>query len=270
MSGIFSVRNNKKIRFNTPEGKINFFKKINYNPEQKKENDEKAINYFNVKYNLGLNTCISYNENNFEYDFLFVDKVNISLFKLRSYTVYAFFPDIKKPVIYEFNFNFHQMKILYFISLFEELNNFFIRLFFVEKNEINFDYSYFDHFLKMSNHAIFKYFSDIYFLKKEKDFNYPKDKKNNFTNVISLKILEPYIDVLVINNNKNIYKATQSNIKLSNQIIRDLSKRDMKDWIYVLNKHKKEFNIKFHNKYEEMVNVAIRRKSSFQNNILYI
>ena len=265
MSGIFSVRNNKKIRFNTPEGKINFFKKINYNPEQKKENDEKYKNIFN-KYNIGLNSIITFNEKKFEYDFLFVDKVNVSLFKLRSYTIYAFFPNMKKPIIYEFNFNFQQMKILYFISLFEKLKNFLLRLFFVENDEINFDYSYFDNFLTMSNHKIRKYFHDIYILKEEKDFNYPQTKEKNTKNLMSLKIVEPFVEVFVINHIQNQYKITQSNIKISSKFIEDLLKKDMKDWIYVLNKHKYSFNIKFHNKYEEMRNKKIRRKISVSIN----
>ena len=72
--------------------------------------------------------------------------------------------------------------------------------------------------------------------------------------------------LLLYNHIQNQYKITQSNIKISSKFLEDLSKKDMKDWIYVLNKHKYSFNIKFHNKYEEMRNKKIRRKISVSIN----
>ena len=42
------------------------------------------------------------------------------------------------------------VKILYIISLFEKLENFIYKLLYIKNGEINFNYSYFDHFGKES------------------------------------------------------------------------------------------------------------------------
>lgn len=279
MSGIFSVKNNKNNiinlskRFNSPKENINLFNKLNFNSFEEKESDnvnrKLNLNLTNINsYNSDLNSTIIINARNFEYPFLFMDNVNLSLFKLRSYTVYAFFVNIKKPIIYEFNFNFQHMKILHFINLFEKLGSFLYRLIYIKNDEINFNYSYFDHFLTMSNRQILNYFNEIYILKeeKEKDFNFLPVKEKDSLNSISLRIIEPYIEVLTINQFQNKFKVTQSNIKLKSQFMEDLIKKNMKDWIYVINKHKNELNNKNYVKYEETRNKKVRRKSSLFNN----
>ena len=279
MSGIFSVKNNKNNiinlskRFNSPKENINLFNKLNFNSFEEKESDnvnrKLNLNLTNINsYNSDLNSTIIINARNFEYPFLFMDNVNLSLFKLRSYTVYAFFVNIKKPIIYEFNFNFQHMKILHFINLFEKLESFLYRLIYIKNDEINFNYSYFDHFLTMSNRQILNYFNEIYILKeeKEKDFNFLPVKEKDSLNSISLRIIEPYIEVLTINQFQNKFKVTQSNIKLKSQFMEDLIKKNMKDWIYVINKHKNELNNKNYVKYEEIRNKKVRRKSSLFNN----
>ena len=200
---------------------------------------------------------------------MYIDSVNLSLFKLKTYTIFAFFANIKKPIIYEFNFTLQQMKILYIISLFEKLGIFLHRLIYIKDGEINFDYSYFEHFYKMSNHEVLNYFHDIYILKNEMEnefTNFIPFKENDSKNSIKLRILEPFIEVLTINQYQNKYKPVQSCIKLKNQMIEDLLKKDIKDWIYVLNKHKNELHNKFHVKYEETRNKKIRRKISVFNN----
>ena len=246
---------------------------MNFNSFEEKESDnvnrKLNLNLTNINsYNSDLNSTILINARNFEYPFLFMDNVNLSLFKLRSYTVYAFFVNIKKPIIYEFNFNFQHMKILHFINLFEKLESFLYRLIYIKNDEINFNYSYFDHFLTMSNRQILNYFNDIYILKeeKEKDFNFLPVKEKDSLNSISLRIIEPYIEVLTINQFQNKFKVTQSNIKLKSQFMEDLIKKNMKDWIYVINKHKNELNNKNYVKYEEIRNKKVRRKSSLFNN----
>jgi hypothetical protein len=195
-----------------------------------------------------------------------MDNVNLSLFILRSYTIYAFYASIKRPVIYEFKFNFQQMKILYIISLFEKLENFIYKLLYIKNGEINFNYSYFDHFLTMSNHNILNNFNDIYKLKEDNEDNLNQSKEKNHLNSINLRIVEPFIEVLTINQFQNNYKLTQSHIKLKNQFIESLLKKEMKEWIYVIHKFKNDLNIKYQNKYEELRNKKVRKKISVFNN----
>ena len=255
MSGFFSAKNRSS------------FSKINLNEEVKK-NDLNINNNIHLFKNLNLNNVISFNDKNFEYNFLFMDNVNFSLFKLRSYTIYAYFMTIKKPIIYEFKFNFQQMKILYFKSHFEKLGSFVYKLLNIKNGEINFNYSYFDQFLTMSNQNILKYFHEINILKNENDFNISQNKEKNSSkaNPITLRIVEPFIEVLTINQFQNNYKMTQSHIKLRKEFIEDLLKKEMKDWIYIINKYKKDFDIKYQIKYEEMRSKNIRRKISVLNN----
>ena len=264
MSGIFSAKNSRRYkRFISPN------KYFDNSDENKKE--KKTLNFCNIFMlkNLNLNDAVSFNYKNFDYNFLFMDNVNLSLFILRSYTVYAFYADIKRPIIYEFKFNFQHMKILYIISLFEKLENFIHKLLYIKNGEINFNYSYFNDFLAMSNHSILNYFKDIYKLKEdkeEKEDNLNQSKEKIHLNFINLRIVEPFIEVLTINQFQNNYKLTQSYIKLKNQFIEGLLKKEMKEWIYVIHKYKNDLNIKYQNKYEELRNKKVRKKISVFNN----
>ena len=248
MSGFFSTRNNKN-KIITPNLNINNIYNNNIS-----------------NYDFNLNNMTEFSLKNYEYIFLFLDNVNLYLFKLRSFTLYAFFTDIKKPFIYEFKFNFIHMKILYIINLFEKLGNFLYRLIYIKNNEIIFDYSYFDLFTKMSNREIFNYFNDIYILKNNNNDNITPEKENDCINNISLRILEPFIEVININQFQKKYKILQSNIKLKNHFIKELIKNDINNWIQIINKYKNDLNHKFHVKYEEMRNKQVRRKISIFNN----
>ena len=267
LSGIFSAKNNNRYkRFSAS----NDYSDIWDNNKKEKEKEKEKLNIGNMLMlkNFNLNNTVSFDYKNFEYNFLLMDNVNLSLFILRSYTIYAFYASIKRPVIYEFKFNFQQMKILYIISLFEKLENFIYKLLYIKNGEINFNYSYFDQFLTMSNQNILKYFHEINILKNENDFNISQNKEKNSSkaNPITLRIVEPFIEVLTINQFQNNYKMTQSHIKLRKEFIEDLLKKEMKDWIYIINKYKKDFDIKYQIKYEEMRSKNIRRKISVLNN----
>ena len=265
LSGIFSAKNNNRYkRFSAS----NDYSDIWDNNKKEKEKEKEKLNIGNMLMlkNFNLNNTVSFDYKNFEYNFLLMDNVNLSLFILRSYTIYAFYASIKRPVIYEFKFNFQQMKILYIISLFEKLENFIYKLLYIKNGEINFNYSYFDHFLTMSNHNILNYFNDIYKLKEDNEDNLNQNKEKNHLNSINLRIVEPFIEVLTINQFQNNYKLTQSYIKLKNQFIEGLLKKEMKEWIYVIHKFKSDLNIKYQNKYEELRNKKVRKKISVFNN----
>ena len=265
MSGIFSARNNSNNRILTPKNDIIFYNKEN-------------IVFNNNRHNIIDNniTIMTFYKKKFEYIFLFSDAINLNLFILKSYIMYAFFVNVKKPVIFEFHFNFIHMRILYIISLFDKLENFLKKLLYIKNGEINFDYSYFDIFAKMTNHNIKNYFHNIYLSKHENEKDNQiitcekeKLKEKSFIDSISLKIVEPFIEVLTINEIKNNYKAIQSSIKLKKQFIEELIKNDINNWIEVIKKYKNEFGIKYHVKYEEAQNQKqkVRRKISIYDNI---
>ena len=267
MSGIFSVRNNINSRILTPKNDITFFNKENI-----------VIN--NNKLNIIDNnlTTMTFYKKKFEYILLYSDAINLNLFTLKGYIMYAFFINVKKPVIFEFHFNFIHMRILYIISLFDKLENFLKKLLYIKNGEINFDYSYFDIFTKMSNHNIKNYFHNIYLSKHENEKNnqnnqinaiQKKEKEKSLIDSISLKIVEPFIEVLTINEIKNNYKAIQSSIKLKKQFIEELIRNDINNWIEVIKKYKNELSIKYHVKYEEAKNQKqkVRRKISIYDNI---
>ena len=164
------------------------------------------------------------------------------------------------------------------ISLFDKLENFLKKLLYIKNGEINFDYSYFDIFAKMSNHNIKNYFHNIYLSKHENEKNnqnnqinaiQKKEKEKSLIDSISLKIVEPFIEVLTINEIKNNYKAIQSSIKLKKQFIEELIRNDINNWIEVIKKYKNELSIKYHVKYEEAKNQKqkVRRKISIYDNI---
>ena len=137
---------------------------------------------------------------------------------------------------------------------------------YIKNNEIIFDYSYFDLFTKMSNREIFNYFNDIYILKNNNNDNITPEKENDCINNISLRILEPFIEVININQFQKKYKILQTNIKLKNHFIKELIKNDINNWIQIINKYKNDLNHKYHVKYEEMRNKQVRRKISIFNN----
>ena len=63
-------------------------------------------------------------------------------------------------------------------------------------------------------------------------------------NNISLRILEPFIEVININQFQKKYKIIQSNIKLKNHFIKELIKNDINNWIQIINKYKNDLNLK--------------------------
>ena len=160
------------------------------------------------------------------------------------------------PIIYEFNFNFQQMKILYYISLYENLNEYLKRLLFIKGDNIYFDYSYFDSFLNLSNKEINEYFHGIHNLKKD------KTTSQNYINSLNLRICEPYFQVDNINlrSDDKIFR-----IKINKKFLEDLINTNINEWMSVIGKHKNEFDFKNLIKYEDTMNKKIRRQITAGN-----
>lgn len=279
MSNILSVQsqNNKQI---IKKNKNYFRSKAELTKKDKDNKGSNNNNYYLIQdkkfqiktfVKFHLNELYSYeiniNENCYEFPFLFSNNVSLSLYKLKSYILFTFFTNINKPIIYEFYFNFFQMKILYFISLFESLTIFLKRLLYIKDDFIHLDYSYFDSFSSMSNKEILKYFHDLYNMSEEIIFKGIDHLDNqNTLNSLTLRVCEPFIEVDDYNI-KTENKIVQSNIKLRSDIINDLININVNtyDWINKLNEYKHEFDFKYHIKYEETRNKKIRRQITTGN-----
>ena len=158
------------------------------------------------------------------------------------------------------------MKILYIISLFENLRTFLKRLLYIKNDDIYLDYSYFDSFANMSNEEITKYFNDIHIMNEKSKFKDFNQIENYTLNSLNLRICQPSIEVDDFNL-INGDKIVQSNIKLKNELINELINVNInkKEWINKLNEYKSEFDIKNHVKYEETRNKKIRRQITTGN-----
>jgi hypothetical protein len=265
MGGILSIKR-KNIK------KINYFLS---NIEKKRKttiNDSKInINNFlpNTKiYKYYLNDLYLYemnlNENCFEFKFLVSNNNNLYSYKLKSYSLYAFLSNINRPVIYEFNFNFQQMKILYYISLYESLTSFLKKIIYIKDDIIYLDYSYFDSFLNLSNKDIIKYFDDVNNLNIDyKIKEYTKDQSQ--INSLILIVFNPFIqvdDFCIKIDNKICNKIVQSSIKLKNKFFEELIDTNINEWVKVIFQHKEELDVKNHLKNEDnKKNLNKKRKS---------
>ena len=266
MNGILSAQNQNNMRY---------YKKNNYFLS-KTNNKQEKNNYKNyLSQNKGIQSKIrrcyltelysyetSLNDNCYEFIFMYSNSINLSIFKLKSYTLYVFYTNINKPIIYEFNFNFQQMKILYYISLLEFLTVFLKKLLYIKDGDINLDYSYFESFSNMSNQEILTYFSDLNKMNEHNRLNeYELNKQQNTLNSLNLRVCEPFIEVIDFNLNNN-NKMVQSYIKLRKEFIKELININVniKEWINKIDEYKREFDIKYHNKYEETRNKRIRRQ----------
>ena len=217
-----------------------------------------------------LNEIYSYetklNESCHEFSFLFSSNTNVYLYKLKSYSLYIFFTNINKPIIYEFNFNFHQMKILYFISLFENLRTFMKKLLYIKDDVIYLDYCYFESFSNMSNQEIFKYFSDIHNMNEKTKLNNLQSQSQNILNSLTLRICEPFIEIndFDIDNEK---KIIQSHIKLKNDFLNDIIniKINNEEWMKKINEYRNEFDIKNQVKYEDNKNQKVKKQMNMSS-----
>ena len=270
MSGILSITNRS----------AKILKNINYflsKSKPKIENDKS--NYEEIKFvpntldKFRLSDLFSYgktiNNNSYEFIFLFSNGIHLSLYRLKSYILYAFFLNINKPVIYEFNFNYQQMKILYYISLFEYLTVFFRRLLYVKNDSIYLDYSYFDSFTNMTNKEIFSYFSDVHKMNEEKKLiNFVENQnQQNILNSLCLRVCEPFVEVIDFNMTNETNKIVQSNVKIRNEFLNGLISINVNtnEWIDKIYEFRREFDIKYHVKYEETRNKRIRRQITTGN-----
>ena len=212
---------NKKIEFKST-------KTMDSNVNKKDKNISLAINNSYQKYYL--NNLYTYkiflNENDFEFSFFCLNENNIDLCKLKSYTIYAFFNNISKPKIFEYNFTFKQMRILQIRSLFDDFDSIIQRLLFVKDDIIYLDYSYFDNLYSMNNREI-----EEFYYKLIKNRNCIKTDEDPKVNSIIIKIVKPHIELITKDINKeNHFKFSQYYIELNNDFLNKLINNEVCQW----------------------------------------
>ena len=272
MNEILSIRNKSAkiiVKNNYFLSKVKLNTDFNDNNQNIFENNIIIPNKINKYYLLNSYLYeININENCYEFIFLFSNNINTSIYKLKSYILYVFVTNINKPIIYEFNFNYQHMKILYYISLFENLTEFLKRLLYIKNNTIYLDYSYFDSFTNMSNQEIYIYFKDVHKMNEENKLNIKDDNQNqNNINSLTIRLCKPFIEAIDFHFIKGNNKIVQSSIKLKNEFINELinNKINTNEWINKINENKNEFDIKYHTKYDETINKKIRKQITTGN-----
>ena len=282
---VLSIKNNfneflSKRIINLVENKIEF-NSIGF--DSKKNNNENiclssyrgpssSINNSYKKYNLPnlYSPKININENDFEFKFAILNKNindgksitfnNIDICKFKSYSLYAFINNINKPNIYEFNFNFKQMRILYYKSQYDHFDLFFKRLIYIKDDAIYFDYSYFDSFSFMTNKEISDYFYKLNESNKEKEEI--KEEDNSKINSIILKIRDPHIEILSHDKTeKESFKSIQYHVELDKHFLEILLNNKISNWKKIIEKSKNLFGNRHYIKYEDSKVKKMKKKS---------
>ena len=261
---VLSINNNynlfltKKI-INIENNKIEFSPIINFKEEEKEMSN--AINNSYKKYYLINNnhfSGIGINENDYEYIFSNLIEGKINICKLKSYTLYAFINNINKPKIYEFNFNFKQMRILYFKSLFNDFDLFLKRLLFIKNENIYFDYSFLESYYSMTNNEI----HELFYRTNQSDQEQKKEDENSIINSIIIKIREPHIEIIRNDkDDKENFNVSLFHMELDKDLMKIMLYSEYNKWIKIIDKNKSLFNINNIIEYEETKVKRIKRKS---------
>ena len=259
---VLSLKNNinlflsKKI-INLKKSKIEF----PLNNTNKLDKDIKlssSINNFYKKYYLSnyysSKNCIT--EIDIEFIYSYLNKDNLYFCKFKSYILFAFFNNINKPFIYEFNFNFKQMKILYFRSLFKNFDLFMKRLLYLKNDIIYLDYSNFENFYTMTNKEIYQFFFKLNQNNDETNINNEDLKINS----LMVKIREPHIEI--ISKDKQNDKYDQYYIDIEKNFLKVFCNREVNEWNKIIEENKNLFEVNNYKKYED-IKVKKRKKKIF-------
>ena len=253
---VLSLKNNfnlflTKNIINLNKNKIEFSKDI-----KKDINISSSINNSFKKYYLSsfYSSKFKINENDVEFMFSCLNQKDINFCILKSYTIYAFINNINKPNIYEFNFNFKQMRILYFSSLFKNFEIFLKRLIYIKSDIIYLDYSNFENFYSMTNNEIYEYFYRLNKNNKEEEIN----DENSSINTLKLKVREPHIEIIANDvKNKSLF---QFHIELNKDFLKILVNNDVTEWKNIIEENKSLFHSSKYIKYEDIKVKKVKRK----------
>jgi hypothetical protein len=235
-------------------------------------NDSRKTNLNNIKIGIISTLNNSYNKyylknfytskiniNEDEYKFIFTifNGNNLNKYKFSSYILYVFINNVNKPEIYEFKFNFRQMKVLYYRSKFENFKLFLKRLITIKNKKINLDYSYFDSFNSMTNKEIYEFFYKLEHNNKE-----AKQKEEVKLNSLILKIREPHFEVISKEKNEIYhFKTKLYRIELNKNFLSKLINNNINDWMNIIVENVDLFREKNYKKYDEYKFRQTRKRS---------
>ena len=200
---------------------------------------------------------ININEDDYKFIFTIFNGDNLNKFKFKSYVLYVFINNVNKPEIYEFKFNFRQMKVLYYRSKFENFKLFLKRLISIKNKKINLDYSYFDSFNSMTNKEIYEFFYKLEHNNKE-----AKQKEEVKLNSLILKIREPHFEVISKEKNEIYhFKTKLYRIEIDKNFLSKLINNNINDWMNIIVENRDLFMEKNYKKYDEYKFRRTRKKS---------
>ena len=241
---VLSLKNNLNLLLtkrivNLENRKIEFTSSKSNDLCEKDKSISLAINNSYKKYYLSnlYSYKIFLTENDFEFSFFCLNENNIDLCKFKSYTIYAFLNNINKLKIFEYNFNFKQMRILQIRSLFENFESAIQRLLYVKDDIIYLDYSYFDNFYSLTNQEIKEYF-----FKLHKNIKYIKEDEEQKLNSVVVKIVKPYIELLSSDKNKqDDFYFSQYYIQLNDNFLNTLINNEVCKWPKIIEENSQLF-----------------------------
>ena len=235
-------------------------------------NDSRKTNLNNIKIGIISTLNNSYNKyylknfytskiniNEDEYKFIFTifNGNNLNKYKFSSYILYVFINNVNKPEIYEFKFNFRQMRVLYYRSKFENFKLFLKRLITIKNKKINLDYSYFDSFNSMTNKDIYEFF-----YKLEQNNKEVIQKEELKLNSLVLKIREPHFEIITNDKTeRNYFKINHFRIELNKNFLSKLINNNINDWMNIIVENVDLFREKNYKKYDEYKFRQTRKRS---------
>ena len=166
-----------------------------------------------------------------EYSFIITDRNTNKnyLFKIFSYIVYVYYEKYFGDNIYKFQLNFHQMKIMYLRNKKENLENFILKLLYIDSKAriMNLDYSYFLIFNDFTIKEIEEYFDQMD-LKYNENFN-----NKERLNLIHIFITKPHFEIIELKENENNDETILWNYcrkEISDELLSQLIENDINDW----------------------------------------
>ena len=197
------------------------------NFELKKIGDQEFFSMKN-QYNTSLNNSMT----DIEYSFIITDRNTNKnyLFKIFSYIIYVYYEKyFGDENIYKFQLNFNQMKVMFLRNKKENLENFILKLLYIDSRarKMYLDYSYFLIFNDFSIKEIEEYFDQMD-LKYNENFN-----NKERLNLIHIFITKPHFEIIELKENENNDETILWNYcrkEISDELLSQLIENDINDW----------------------------------------
>ena len=200
------------------------------NFELKKIGDQEFFSMKN-QYNTSLNNSMT----DIEYSFIITDRNTNKnyLFKIFSYIIYVYYEKFFGDNIYKFQLNFHQMKVMYLRNKKENLENFILKLLYIDSKAriMKLDYSYFLIFNNYTIKEIEEYFDQMD-LKYNGNFN----NKERY-DLIQIFITKPHFEIIELKENEDNDEKILWNYcrkEIPDDLLSKLITNNINDWAEII------------------------------------